>query len=217
MLRLRMRTGVMCGGLALGAFVTLACGGGSNSATLISTSVPSNQAQGTASSGAASESSATTAPTAPPATVTPKPKPTPQPQQIVPTTAPTTAPVANLDGTWVGTTSVGGTIDFVVSNGRVTNIHFAFPASIEPSKEGDCSANGSWAGYESWLNQLRITIGTDGSFSGRNIQIRGLDRLLAEFSGSLTSSGSASGRLREEITASETCKIISSFDWSATK
>lgn len=152
-------------------------------------------------------------PTPIPPTATSKPKPTAQLQQI----PPTVAPAANLAGTWVGTTSAGGALDFVVSNGRITNIHFAYPTSVEPSKEGDCSAAGSWSGYESWLNQLRISVGPGGSFSGKNIQIHNLDRLLAEFSGSLTSGGSGSGRLREEITVSESCKIVSFFDWSATK
>ena len=152
-------------------------------------------------------------PTSIPATATSKPKPTSQPQQ----NPPTAAPAANLDGSWVGTTSVGGTIDFIVTNGRVTNIHFTYPTSVEPNKEGDCSAAGSWAGYESRLNQLRISIGAGGSFAGKNIQIRDLPRLLAEFSGSLASGSSGSGRLREEITVSETCKIVSSFDWSTTK
>lgn len=120
------------------------------------------------------------------------------------------------DGTWTGTTSTGGTIDFVVSGKSITNIHFAYPLSGEPAKEGDCSNAGSWLGYESWLNLLRITVGGNGSFNAQNIQISNQDRLLSQFSGTLTAAGTGTGSIREEITFGS-CKIVSSFEWSVTK
>ena len=57
MLTPRLRTSIICGALAFGAFVTLACGGGSSTAKLASTNVPIQEAVSTANAD-------TTAPTA---------------------------------------------------------------------------------------------------------------------------------------------------------
>ena len=108
-------------------------------------------------------------------------------------------------------------MDFTVSGGRVTNIHFAHPLGVGPQLIGDCTGAGGWEGYESWLSQLRIGINTSGGFSSQNIQIRGIDRLLVEFSGSVGTNGFASGRLQEDTPDPNiaACTHRSIFDWSA--
>lgn len=91
---------------------------------------------------------------------------TPTATPIPPTPTPTPPPVIDqFDGTWSGTTSVGGTIMFVVAEGKVTTIEFTHPANTA-TLIGACDNYSLGSGTRfSRIVWLHIRLNTAGSFA----------------------------------------------------
>ncbi|MCP4536641.1 MAG: SH3 domain-containing protein [Chloroflexi bacterium] len=132
---------------------------------------------------------------------------------------PPTPILPDLDGTWMGSTSHGGTIMFVVSGRQVTIIESTYPPDVSRELVGDCAGVTPCFGGFSRITLLHISIGADGSFVARNIQVRNVDRTLVEFSGVLQSDGTGYGQLQEDRPDFQvpTCIHRSLFEWSVTR
>jgi hypothetical protein len=116
----------------------------------------------------------------------------------------------------MGGTSQGGRIEFVVSERRIRTIYHEWGAPAEPA--GDCAGTSPLSLAAAQITQLRISINANGSFAARNIQIRGADRLLVEFSGTLNSDGTGYGRFQEDWPSQNpACVYRLFFEWNATR
>jgi len=128
------------------------------------------------------------------------------------------AQIPLLNGTWSGSTSMGGRITFEIGEDRVQRIVFAYPSEGAPALVGACEGVSPFTGLESTITQLRIPIRGDASFVTSELQISGVDRVLNAFNGRYDgASGVFSGSLRETFAISSSCQSVSDFTWTATR